>query len=107
MSKSETLDPDGYADLFRALANPHRLTIFLNLASCCRPGEACGPEARSCVGELGGDSGLAPSTVSHHLKELRRAGLIHMQRSGQNVECWVAPETLEALSAFFREAAAG
>ncbi len=92
--------------MFRALANPHRLGIFLDLASCCRPGEACAPDARSCVGELGGDLGLAPSTVSHHLKELRHAGLVHMKRSGQTVECWVEPETLELLSQFFRKALA-
>ncbi|HJM50530.1 MAG TPA: metalloregulator ArsR/SmtB family transcription factor [Alphaproteobacteria bacterium] len=111
MSNIETqaapaLEPEHYAAMFKALANPHRLRIFLDLASCCRAGEACSPSDRSCVGELGSGLGLAQSTVSHHLKELRQAGLIHMERSGQTIECWVEPLTLQALSGFFNEAAA-
>ncbi len=94
------------ASVFKALANPHRLAIFLNLASCCRPGEVCEVEERACVSELGAGLGLAQSTVSHHLKELRQAGLIHMKRKGQTIECWVEPNTLTELSGFFRDAAA-
>lgn len=56
---------------------------------------------RECVGELGKDLGIAPSTVSHHIKELYRAGLIKMERRGQNVECSVNPEMLSALALFF------
>ena len=59
---------------------------------------------RSCVSDLGTDLGIAPSTVSHHLKELRRAGLIRMQRSRQNVECWVDPGSLDELADFFGKA---
>ncbi len=108
MSNIETtaVDPDRFAVMFKALANPHRLRIFLNLASCCSAGQACDPTDRSSVGELGGGLDLAQSTVSHHLKELRQAGLIHMKRSGQTIECWVEPATLQALSGFFAEAAA-
>ncbi|MDP6515359.1 MAG: metalloregulator ArsR/SmtB family transcription factor [Alphaproteobacteria bacterium] len=98
------MDPDGLAQVFRALANPYRLRLFMTLASCCRPGTTCEANLRSCVGELGSELGIAASTVSHHLKELRQAGLIHMARTGQNVECWVEPDTLGALSAFFFEA---
>ncbi len=100
------MNPDHVAEVFKALSNPHRLNVFLRLAACCRPGDACAGGMRACVGELAGDLDIAPSTVSHHLKELRRSGLIHMERSGQNVECWVEPETLDRLSDFFRSAAA-
>jgi len=54
-----------------------------------------------CVGTLGKDLGIAPSTVSHHIKELRRAGLILIQRRGQTLECSVDPEMLNLLAAFF------
>jgi ArsR family transcriptional regulator len=54
------------------------------------------------VGALGGDLDIAPSTVSHHVKELQQAGLIRMERRGQRVECWVDPETLGGLAAFFQ-----
>ncbi|MEE8171579.1 MAG: metalloregulator ArsR/SmtB family transcription factor [Alphaproteobacteria bacterium] len=102
MSNSSINDAEQLAELFKALANPHRLKIFIGLARCCRAGQACAPSMRACVGELGEGLELAPSTVSHHLKELRRAGLIHMKRAGQNVECWADPEVLERLSEFFR-----
>ncbi|MDP6814866.1 MAG: metalloregulator ArsR/SmtB family transcription factor [Alphaproteobacteria bacterium] len=103
MSNYQTFEPNDLADVFKALSNPHRLKIFLTLASCCQPGTRWDEEEeRRCVGELGGASDLAPSTVSHHLKELRRAGLIRMQRRGQKVECWVDPETVAALAGVFQ-----
>ena len=104
MSNFRDITPDALAEVFKALANPHRLAVFLRLAACCRPGTCCDGGPRECVGSLGKDLGIAASTVSHHLKELNRAGLIHMARSGQTVECWVEPETLDGLSGFFREA---
>ncbi len=106
MSKNRNFDPDRFAEVFGALSNPHRLRIFLRLASCCRPGTVCGTDAgmRSCVGDMGEGMGIAPSTLSHHIKELRRAGLIRMQRSGRRVECWVDPQTLRDLSEFFSRA---
>jgi ArsR family transcriptional regulator len=57
---------------------------------------------RECVGAVGKNLGLAPSTISHHIKELHRAGLIKMKRRGQTVECWVDPETLDSLATFFK-----
>jgi len=94
-----------YADIFKALSNPHRLSIFMRLASCCLPGGTCNTEAdmRECVGAVGKNLGLAPSTISHHIKELHRAGLIRMKRRGQTIECWVDPETLDSLAEFFKQ----
>lgn len=93
-----------FAAAFRALSNPHRLNIFLQLATCCRPGTRWSRDAeRACVGDLAAGLDLAPSTVSHHIKELTSAGLILTERSGQNVECWVDPKILEGLSKFFTD----
>jgi DNA-binding transcriptional ArsR family regulator len=105
MSNFRNDDSERFASAFKALSNPHRLSIFTRLASCCLPGGTCSTEAdmRECVGEVGKNLGLAPSTISHHIKELHRAGLIKMERRGQNVECWVDPETLDALAMFFKE----
>lgn len=90
--------------MFKALSNPNRLRIFLRLATCCPPGTryAADDEAvRTCVGELGRDLAVTPSTVSHHIKELHQAGLIRTQRRGQHVDCWIDPETLGVLAGFF------
>ena len=43
---------------------------------------------------------LLPSIVSHHIKELYRAGLIRTKRKGQNVQCWIDPEVLKDLARF-------
>ena len=89
---------------FKALSNPHRLALFQRLTSCCAPGTSCSLEqARLSVGELGEEVDVAPSTLSHHLKELNRAGLVQMERRGKQVVCWVEPETLKALAALFSE----
>jgi ArsR family transcriptional regulator len=96
-----------FAEVFKALSNPNRLKIFLQLVSCCRPGTltsiADSPESEgcACVGELGQDLDISAPTISHHIKELRQAGLIRMERRGQKIECWVTPETLTALQSFF------
>lgn len=94
-----------YADLFRALSNPHRLHIFLYLASSCFPGQmSTSVEMRTSVGDLADGLDISPSTVSHHIRELRQTGLIRMERRGKNVDCWVEPETLASLARFFQEA---
>ena len=98
-------DVESFAAQFKALSNPHRLAMFRRLASCCPPGTSCSTEdaVRYSVGQLGADVDISASTLSHHLKELHRAGLVQMVRKGQQVECWVAPQTLEQLAAFFSD----
>ncbi|PIP37870.1 MAG: hypothetical protein COX20_00405 [Desulfobacterales bacterium CG23_combo_of_CG06-09_8_20_14_all_52_9] len=107
MSNNRDTNIEKFAEIFKALSNPNRLKIFLRLISCCRPGtimsissENC-EESCACVGELGQDVGIAPSTLSHHIKELRRAGLIRIKRRGQKIDCWIDPATLKALQEFF------
>ena len=41
--------------------------------------------------------------MSHHLKELRQAGLMHVERHGRRIDCWASRETLERLASFFAE----
>ncbi len=91
------------AGMFKALSHPNRLRIFLRLISCCVPGTVhrLDEEGSKYVGDLGRDLGIVPSTVSHHIKELRRAGLIRMERRGQKIECWVDSEVIKELAGFF------
>jgi ArsR family transcriptional regulator len=107
MSNYRFKDIEKYSEMFKALSNPNRLRIFMRLITCCQPGTVAsissksGEEGCACVGELGQDLGIVASTISHHIKELRQAGLIRMERRGQKMECWIDPETLAALRGFF------
>ena len=83
------------ANIFKALSNPQRLRIFLKLSNCCSDGSL-----KQCVGELGEDMNLAASTVSHHIKELKHSGLLHVERRGQKMECWICENVLTLMAAF-------
>ncbi len=90
MSNYQKEEVHRFAEAFKALSNPNRLHIFLRLVSCCPPGTKCITDAAGqYVGDLGRDLEIDPSTVSHHLKELRRSGLIRMERRGKRIICWV------------------
>jgi len=103
MSKYRSAELRRLARVFKALSHPHRLQILLRLAGRPTPGVVCDSngESCSCVGELGQDLGIVPSTVSHHIKELCEAGLIRMERHGQRIECQIEPGILRELAAFF------
>lgn len=106
MSNYRNINLDRYANIFKALSNPHRLQIFNILTGCCEPGTLCSTdEAMSCcVGELDSQLNIASSTLSHHLKELNHAGLIEMQRDGKQVLCSINPSTLAEIIELFSSA---
>ena len=96
------------ASAFKALSNPQRLRIFLKLAAGPLSGNCCkedGSNFGCCVGDLGNGLEISSSTVSHHLKELRQAGLMRMERKGRHIECHVDEAVLTRLSAFFESGA--
>ncbi|MBF0170163.1 MAG: winged helix-turn-helix transcriptional regulator [Nitrospinae bacterium] len=85
-----------WAEAFKALGNEHRLRLYLALVACCGDGMVCAPAedgSLPCVGDLGKDLDIAPSTLSHHLKELAQAGLIRMERRGRHITCSVCDDS--------------
>ena len=60
-----------------ALAQEHRLQVFRALV-------VVGP-AGMTPGAMAEGLGVAPATLSFHLKELTRAGLVSTERSGRNL----------------------
>jgi ArsR family transcriptional regulator len=75
----------------RALAEPARVKIVSYLFSS--------PAGEEISGELAAVLDLSESTVSHHLSQLRKAGLVVSDRRGMNVFHRVRPEALQALCA--------
>jgi len=68
-----TQEASDVANLLRALADPTRVQIVTLLAE--RPGEVC-------VCDITGNFDLDQSTISHHLRLLRQAGIIDSVRHG-------------------------
>lgn len=73
----------------KALADPARVKIVSFLFSA-NAGE-------KTSGELATKLDLNESTISHHIGQLRRAGLVISERRGMNVFHRVRPEALQAL----------
>jgi len=106
MSNKKIIPIERLADIFKALSNPNRLKIYLMLTTCCRPGTVGIYDQNADVdtmfiGDLGKELAVGKPTVSHHIKELRRVGIIRTERRGQHIACWVDPEIIEQLSTFF------
>jgi DNA-binding transcriptional ArsR family regulator len=70
-----------------ALSDPVRLAIVARLAK--RPGEHNWNDFA--------DLGVAPSTLSHHMKTLRLAGLIHHRKAGTRCHVSLRPDLDETL----------
>jgi DNA-binding transcriptional ArsR family regulator len=73
----------------KALADPVRVRMMSCLFG----------SGEETSGELAGVLDLSESTVSHHLNQLRKAGLVISERRGMNVFHRVRPEALQALCA--------
>jgi ArsR family transcriptional regulator len=86
----DPVDRAGEAALFKALGDPHRLTILATLARA---------EDEVCVCDFTAGLPLNQPAVSHHLKILRDAGLVSGDRRGTWVYYRLAPGARERLNA--------
>ncbi|GAA4465005.1 metalloregulator ArsR/SmtB family transcription factor [Nibrella saemangeumensis] len=86
-----TEEQNRIADLAKAFAHPARVAILQMLIA-----------KKSCVcGDLVGELNLAQATVSQHLKELKRIGIIHGEINPPRVcYCINPPVWEEARQAF-------
>jgi ArsR family transcriptional regulator len=86
------LDPaqaTALAARFKALADPTRVTLVNRLAGA----------DEVCVCELVDEFELSQPTISHHLKKLRDAGLVCVERRGTWAYYRLVPAALAELSA--------
>jgi ArsR family transcriptional regulator, arsenate/arsenite/antimonite-responsive transcriptional repressor len=79
------------AELARVLSHPARLAILQYLA-----------ETGTCIsGDITGEIPLSRTTVSQHLQELKKAGLIHGTIEGVTVNYCLCKSSLDKLETLF------
>jgi len=81
------------ASKFAALGSEQRLHVLHCLVRAGSNGLS--------IGELGARAGVTGSTLTHHLKILSAAGLVHQERQGRSIICAAANYTdVHALSEY-------
>jgi ArsR family transcriptional regulator len=83
------LTPGQFDRIAKALADPRRVAVL----------EAISREEYCACQDLRGQFPISKATMSHHIKELLRAGLIDARREGQYLHCQVRPRVMEAYTA--------
>ena len=81
----------------KALADPRRMALL----------EAIASEEECACQRLRRQFPVSKATISHHIKELVRAGLVEARRDGQFLHCEVDREILEAYAAELLRRAGG
>jgi ArsR family transcriptional regulator len=84
--------------ILKALADPKRFELLERIAKASCP--------LGCS-EILPDLAISPATLSHHIKELERAGLIKVTREGKFHFLTLRPAVLEALAALLVSLVAG
>jgi len=95
----ETMDTDAspptgltagqFDRISKALADPRRVAVL----------QAIAREEYCACQDLRDQFPISKATMSHHIKELLRAGLINARREGQYLHCQARPEAMEAYTA--------
>jgi ArsR family transcriptional regulator len=92
-----TLTAKQFDLIAKALADPRRMQVLEVIA---------GKEECACQ-QLREHFPISKATLSHHIKELVRAGLVEAHKDGQFLHCEVQREVLEAYTAELLRRAGG
>ena len=107
----QSIDLDSLALACKALGDPTRLKILRALSQCHSEVEVdADGTARELIGQTAGEvccivtgDSKINSHISHHLKELRNAGLINMQKKGRSVICSLNVAKISFLREFMQD----
>ena len=90
-----TIDLPSAASILAELGNETRLAIVRNLVRAGRDG--------LMVGEIQRATGVPGSTLTHHLRRLREAGLISRTRRGSALRCTADTGLVHSLARYLIE----
>ncbi|MDR3752988.1 MAG: metalloregulator ArsR/SmtB family transcription factor [Terracidiphilus sp.] len=90
MKKAAHLTRARQTAIFKALADPHRFELLLQIAKARCP-LGCSQALASLP--------ISAATLSHHIKELETAGLIDIRREGKFAYLSLRPGVLESVAA--------
>ena len=95
--------PDELSLAFKALSNPNRLQMYLELLQQRQTVVDSGTEKECRCGltELMTKLNVGAPTVSHHVKELVNARLIRVERQGKYLTCFLNEDMRRQLERFF------
>jgi ArsR family transcriptional regulator len=82
--EAKSQDRERVVKALKALSNENRMAIFEQI----RTGHGRGrldADNRLSVCTVAEKFDISLSTISHHIKELRAAGLVHCERQGQSI----------------------
>ena len=86
---SAEFSDDELALAFKALSNPNRLRIYREILRHERHDVGPEDDAGCLVFDFINKLDIGAPTVSHHVKELVRAGLIRVERNGKYLSCYL------------------
>ena len=90
------LDDISAAQAFAALGSEQRISVLRTLVRA-------GPDGLA-MGDLSRGTGIAASTLTHHIRFLKGAGLVVQQKHGRSVICAAASfDIVEQLASFLVE----
>ena len=92
-----TLSEKQFTLIAKALADPRRMAVL----------EVIAGERECPCQKLREEFPVSKATISHHIKELVRAGLVESHRDGQYLHCEVRRDVLEAYTAELLRRAGG
>ena len=92
------MDTKQIARVMKALSNPNRLELYLEILRKCEASFQA--EDREClVSDVMSSFNIGAPTISHHLKELANAGLITTERKGKFLVARVNEQTIDEVKA--------
>lgn len=80
------------AHILSKISHPYRLKLVLNLI-----------QNKCCVKDIGEGLGVPQATASHHLKQLREAGVVKDYRQGTSVLYCIEDPWVKDLLSFLKE----